>query len=291
VKNIFSLTKRNLLLFFRNKSEVFFSFLSVIIILGLYVLFLSDLQVTNIKASIGDVAGVEALVNSWVMAGLIAVSTATLSLGALGRIVADKQSNAIKDFLVAPVKREQVFLSYIFSAVIIATFISFILIIISEIYIVLSGGVLLTFIQLLKVIGITVLCVLSSSLSLLFIVSFLSNEQTLGVLSTIVGTMIGFLTGAYIPMGIMPNAIQVVSNVIPVSQGASLLRKVFLEQPMTEVFGNSPQLVSEYSKMQGIDLYFGSFELTSNFMVIFIIGSIIIFTIMNIIRFRNMKNN
>ena len=165
------------------------------------------------------------------------------------------------------------------------------LIVISELYILNSGGVLLTLVQALKVIGITILCCLSSSLTMLFFVSFLKNEQTLSLLSTIVGTMIGFVTGAYIPMGIMPSAVQMVSNVIPASQGASLLRKIFLEQPMNQVFAGSTTAINEYSKMQGVDLYFSKTELTSGFMIAFIVGSIIVFAIINIIRFRKMKNN
>lgn len=288
--NVFNLTKRNLLLFYRDKSSVFFSFLSVLIILGLYILFLSDLQVLNIEQITGKVPGISALVNSWVMAGLIAVSTVTLSLGALGRIVADRQNNAMNDFLVAPIKRGQIFLSYILSALIITMFISIILIVISEIYIINTGGVLLTLIQALMVIGITILCCLSSSLLMLFIVSFLKSEQTFSLLSTIVGTMIGFFTGAYIPMGIMPKAVQTFSNILPVSQGAALLRKVFLEQPMIEVFGKNTAAALEYKKLEGVNLYVGSHELTVNMMLFYIILSIVVLTIINIIRFKKMKN-
>lgn len=291
MKNVLSLTKRNLLLFFRNKSVVFFSFLSVIIILGLYILFLSDLQVQNIKQAVGDVKGAAALVNSWVMAGLIAVSTVTLSLGALGQIVDDKEKRAIDDFLVSPVKRMQVFLSYILSTIIITMLLSVILIIIAEFYIVKSGGVILNVSQILQVLGVVVICVLSSSVTMLFVVSFLKNEKALGVFSTVVGTMIGFVTGAYVPIGIMPDSVQIVSNLIPVSQGAALLRKVFLDQPLTEVFANAPQAMSDFTKMQGVDLYLGKTELTTNFMVIYIIGSILIFAVINIIRFKRMKNS
>ena len=289
MKNIKSLTKRNLLLFFRDKATVFFSFLSVIIILGLYILFLSDLQVQSVEEVVGKIEGIKPLVNSWVMAGLIAVSTVTLSLGALGVVVADRENNAMNDFLVAPIKREQVFLSYLLSSIIIAMIISLTLFVIAEIYIISSGGTVLTIIPMLKVIGIIALCVLSSSLLMLFVISFLKSEQSVGVLVNIVGTMIGFLTCAYVPMGIMPIVIQIVSNVIPVSQGASLLRKIFLEKPLNDVFTDSKAL-SEYSKMQGIDLYFGNFKLSPSFMICMIILSIIVFSSLNIIRFKRMKN-
>ncbi len=277
-------------MFFRNKSAVFFSFLSVIIIVGLYVLFLSDLQVQNIEATIGKVNGIKPLVNSWVMAGLIAVSTVTLAMGALGRIVSDRENKTFDDFLVAPVSRTKIFMSYIFSTLIITTILSFLLFVIAEVYIVISGGQFLTLIDIFKVMGIIVLCVLSSSLFILFIVSFLVTEQSLSVLATIIGTLIGFVTGAYIPVGILPKGVQIFSNLIPVSQGAALLRKIFLNVPASEVFGNASQGLKEYSDMQGVNLHIGNFELISRFMIIYIIGSIILFAIINIIRFKKMKN-
>lgn len=290
MKTLINLIKRNLLMFFRSKSEVFFSFLSVIIIIGLYVLFLSDLQVQNIKQIVGDMDGIPALVNSWVMAGLIAASTFTLTLGALGRIVADREKKALDDFLVAPINRSKVFLSYISSALIIAFILSITLFTIAEVYIIISGGELLSIIQILQVLGIIIICVLSSSLFMLFIVSFLSTEQSLGVLGSIVGTLIGFITGAYIPIGLMPKSVQIVSNLVPVSQGASLLRKIFLYSPTNEIFQETAQKL-EYFKAQGVNLYIGNFELKVNFMIIYIISSIVIFGIINIIRFKKMKNN
>ena len=78
MRTIGQLTLRNIRLFLRNRSEVFFSFLSVFIILGLYVLFLGDVQVKNIQSIVGnDFPEVEALVYAWMMSGLVAVSTVT----------------------------------------------------------------------------------------------------------------------------------------------------------------------------------------------------------------------
>lgn len=289
MKTIISLTKRNLAMFFRNKSEVFFSFLSVIIILGLYVLFLSDLQISGLKQTVGDVEGLSALVNSWVMCGLIAVSTITLSLGALGRIVADKESKSIDDFLVAPIKRNSVFLSYIISTFIITFTISCALFLIAEIYIVSSGGVFLGFFDILKVLGIISISILSSSLFILFIVSFVKNQQVFSIVSTIIGTLIGFVTGAYIPMGIMPKGLQAFSNVLPVSQTASMLRQILLKNPASNIFSSS-ELLNEYYKLQGVTLYIGDKELTFNFMLLYIVITIAVFGIINIIRFKTMKN-
>ena len=66
MRTITQLTLRNMKIFLRNKSEVFFSFLSVFIILGLYVLFLGDVQVRNIQSIVGqDFPEIEALVYAW----------------------------------------------------------------------------------------------------------------------------------------------------------------------------------------------------------------------------------
>lgn len=48
-----SLIKRNLKLFFRDKTSVFFSLLAVFIIIGLYVLFLGNMMTKNLEDLLG----------------------------------------------------------------------------------------------------------------------------------------------------------------------------------------------------------------------------------------------
>ena len=71
------LVKRNLLIFFRDRGSVFFSLLGVLIIIGLYVLFLGDIMVKDL----GDLPGARFLMDSWIMSGLLAVTPVTTSLG------------------------------------------------------------------------------------------------------------------------------------------------------------------------------------------------------------------
>ncbi len=293
MKAIIQLTKRNLLQFFRDKTEVFFSFLSVIIILGLYLLFLSDQQVRNIEFTIGQtVEGIKPLVNAWVMAGLVAVSTVTLSIGSLGKMVLDKNRKVFYDFMVAPIKRYQLFLSYITSTFMTVLMISITIVVISQLYVVFSGGSWLTFDQLVRIAFYLLLCILSSTFMVLFIVSFFNNPSVMSTFATVVGTLIGFVTGAYVPMGVLPKGVQIVSNLIPVSQGASLLRQVFMEAPIQQVFAGAPEgVLTSYLKFQGIDLYIGDILLTPTIMVMYMIGSTLIFIGLNYWRFQKMKNN
>jgi len=105
------MVKRNLLIFFRDKGSVFYSLLSVLIIVGLYILFLGDLMVRGV----GDVAGARFLMDSWIMAGLVAVTPFTTALGAMSSIIVDKRYGLYKDFAASPLKRSVIAGSYIIS--------------------------------------------------------------------------------------------------------------------------------------------------------------------------------
>ena len=83
-----ALLMRNLRVYFRDKASVFFSLLSVLIIILLYALFLGDAW------SSGSIfqgrQGVKHMIVSWSMAGLLAVGSVTSTMGAYGVMVEDR---------------------------------------------------------------------------------------------------------------------------------------------------------------------------------------------------------
>ncbi|HCT62507.1 MAG TPA: hypothetical protein DIC19_00175 [Erysipelotrichaceae bacterium] len=291
MRKIMALSIRNLRLFVRDKALVFFSFLSVIIILGLYVLFLGDIQVQNIRSMIQmDIPEIDALVYAWMLPGLIAVASITLSLGNMGRLVDDAQGENLNDFLVSPLKRTQLILSYLISSIIITSFISLCMFALSIVIVKLKGGPWLNFEQILQSLGIIVLLIISSALLSLYIASWVKTQNTYGVVNSMVGTFIGFVTGAYMPMGIMPVFVQNMFNILPVSLGASLLRQVYLSPILDTVFKNAPaEMLSEYRYFQGVDLKVFGRILTPEFMVIGIFVSIFLLFILNYLRFKNLS--
>ena len=291
MRKIMALSIRNLRLFVRDKALVFFSFLSVIIILGLYVLFLGDIQVQNIRSMIQmDIPEIDALVYAWMLPGLIAVASITLSLGNMGRLVDDAQGENLNDFLVSPLKRTQLILSYLISSIIITSFISVCMFALSIVIVKLKGGPWLNLEQILQSLGIIVLLIISSALLSLYIASWVKTQNTYGVVNSMVGTFIGFVTGAYMPMGIMPVFVQNMFNILPVSLGASLLRQVYLSPILDTVFKNAPvEMVSEYRYFQGVDLKVFGRILTPEFMYIGIFVSIVLLFILNFLRFKNLS--
>ncbi|MGL5540744.1 MAG: ABC transporter permease [Erysipelotrichaceae bacterium] len=286
---IVSLIKRNIYMFVRNKAEVFFSFLSVLIILGLYIFFLSDLQVKNIEAYVGTIEGIRPFVNGWVMAGLVAVSLVTIPIGVLGRMVEDAEKGTLSDFLVAPIKRWQMLLSYVASSALITLVFGALILFVAQGYILYSGGALFTLVQYGQTGAVMVLATLVNCVFLTLIASFFKSSNAYGTYATVVGTMIGFVTGAYVPMGIMPSVVQWVSNVLPVSQSASLLRRIFLTDLMQSLFGNASTFALEYRKLYAIDLYLNDTILSDTFMFGYIAMVGVVFVILGVIRFSMMK--
>lgn len=165
--------KRNLKVFFRDKSSVFFSLLAVFIIIGLYALFLGDVWVNSFQG----MTGVRYLMDSWIMAGLLAVTSVTTTMGAFGIMVEDKAKKTIKDFTSSPIKRSSIAGGYIISSFAIGIILSIITVILAEIYILANGGELMSFITLLKVLGLILLATFTNTSMVLFIVSFFKSSK------------------------------------------------------------------------------------------------------------------
>ena len=134
-----NLVKRNLLLYFRDVSDVVLSVLSVFIAIGVYVLFLSKLQIDMVNNAIKGLQishkSVLWLVNSWVAAGLLAITPVTSGLGGLGTLVYDMDKKITKDFKSTPVGKWKYPVSILISSCIIASVMSILPLIIYDIYI------------------------------------------------------------------------------------------------------------------------------------------------------------
>lgn len=243
---------RNLKLYFRDRTSVFFSLLAVFIIIGLYVLFLGDAWTSSLEG----VEGGRMMMDSWMMAGLLAVVSLTTTMGAFETMVNDRSSGIVKDFYSAPVPRTSLAAGYLISAFIIGSAMSLVALALVEAYILANGGQLLGFEPLLKVLGILALSNLTNTALVFVFISFVSTQSAFGTLSTIVGTLVGFLTGIYMPIGMMPPAVQTVIKLFPPSHAAVLMRQVMMEAPMATSFRGAPvEVLRDFKESMGVVLY------------------------------------
>ena len=273
------LIKRNLLLFFRQKSNVFFSLLGVFVIIGLYVLFLGDLMVKDMP----DLKDVRFLMDSWIMGGILAVTPVTTSLGAMATMVEDKNNHIYKDFIASPLKRSTLASGYIISGFFISLILTFITFILAEIYIVSFGGELLPIDATLKVILLIIFTTAASSLMMFYIVSWFKSINAFTTASTLVGTLIGFLTGIYIPIGSLPEAVQFVIKIFPPSHAALLFRSIMMEQAEKITFADAPMAALEnFRQTFGVSFKVGDTILGSYASILYILIFMIIFFVLSI---------
>ncbi|MEG0229316.1 MAG: ABC transporter permease, partial [Oscillospiraceae bacterium] len=200
-----SLTKRNIKLYFSSKSNIFFSMLALIILVGLHFIVFRKMNADNFISMGLPVSKNWALWFSdcLMLSTLIPIGAITISLTSLGQIVTDKEKNIINDFYVSPVSKNTLLISYLLSSLVIGAIMLLGLIIFFEIYFVIIYGISFTIIQLLSILGVSVLSLLLGNSFVLLIVSFVKREQAMGAIGTILGTMLGFFCGAYVPVGML----------------------------------------------------------------------------------------
>jgi len=117
--------------------------------------------------------------------------------------------------------------------VIIGIIMSIFTFLLAEVYIIIYGGSFVSFTALIKILGLIILSVSASSALVFFITTFVRSQNAFGTASTILGTVIGFLTGIYIPIGSLPNAVQIAIKFFPVSHAAVLMRQIMMNEAVT----------------------------------------------------------
>ncbi len=275
------LIKRHTKLFLKDKASVFFSLLSVFVIIALYVLFLSE----SISSNIPNFEDRSAFVFLWMFAGIIAVTTATASLGALGKFVEDKVDYKSEDFLMTRITKQTLAYSYVYYAFIIGLIFTVLLCVFGFVYTFMNYDIILH--VSLSLIATIVLSTLMHTLLFYLITSSLKTMSALSGFSTIVGTFIGFLAGIYIPIGILPSYIQKVIVLFPTTQSTVLLRDTLMTDVLEPIQTIMPsEAYNEVVEMLGVKLYWNGELLSNTFSWIYLIGFTLLLIVLVFLRNR-----
>lgn len=272
--------KRNLKLFFRDKSGVFFSLLAVFIIIGLYTVFLGDVWLSDLHG----IKQAQQLMNEWLIAGLLAVSSVTATMGAFGVMVDDRAKKIYKDFYASPVSRAGITGGYLASAFLVGVVMSVLTLLLGQAYLLLSGGGWFSPAVWCKLLFLLLLSGVTNTALVGFIVSLIKSQGAFATASTIIGTLIGFLTGIYLPVGSLPDAVQMIVKLFPVSHAASLLRKVIMEQTVQEAFSGAPHQAAEsFQESMGVVYKIGGVTVTAWMSVAILAGTAVLFYLLAVI--------
>jgi multidrug/hemolysin transport system permease protein len=286
---VLDLMGRNLRLYFRDRLGVFFSLLAAIILFLLYTLFLGNLQTQGLEAGFPDApdGAVKSFVDSWMFAGIVGITAVTTGLGAFSAFVEDGASGRFRDFLVSPITRAQLVLGYLLSTFVIALTMTLLVLVASLLYLFFVDGLVLGGEQIALIVGYLALsCAAYAALSA-FVVSFVRTLGAFSALSTIVGTVLGFLCGAYIPVGSLPEGVANVINALPFAQSSMIVRQQFTQAPLEELTGGQVEAIAGMQESYGITASLGDWDVTVGYVLAVLAAMVVVFTTLAALRIRS----
>lgn len=296
----FQLTKRHLLVFFKNKIRVLYTLLVPVIIFVVYILFLRDLELTTVKATLLEMKidmtdslyrQIATLVDSWMISGIIGLSAITVSLQTNTVIVEDKQNGVNRDFASSPIHKNLLICSYFLYNFIVTTLICFIFLLICLIYLAAMGEFAITFVDFLIVFSVMLYSTISATLLTVFVCSAVKTEGTMASIVAVFSTAIGFLIGAYMPLGMLPVWVQGICGFIPGTYSCALLRYGFMSTPINALseyvtgtlqLENSAELIEALTSNFGYNLNFFGVTVDAQFQAVVIAVFIVVLALLNV---------
>ena len=275
MNDILVLTKRNIKIYLRDKAAVFFSFLSIIILLALYFLFLKNAYITDELADLLAKNEIEFITNSLMISGVLVINTLTLSLGNLGNIINDFSRRKLDGFLIAPIKRYKIIVSYYLSSLFITATLTLFMWFLSAILIGIQTSIWYSFNQVMMVSLYVILFTFISTAFMIFLTTFINSVNTFGAITGVFGTIIGFISGIYMPIYVLPKFIQNITSLVPFTHMTIVLRRQLLDPKLASLETTLPQeLIAIYKEIFGIQPM-KIFNLNLHFWWILLITSVI----------------
>lgn len=307
MKALSSIIRRNLSVYCKDKENVFYTFLSMLIIITLMLIFLGDMNVDMVKDVLRhmdelmqetyippeylvpgtrnpalDDANARTLVLSLIIAGITIVNGISSSMGMLSMMSWDEETGKLAGYYVAPISRFVLVSGYVISAICLSVFFSVVTVIVSEIILVLAGGTVMSMTLALKVLGLIILNAFSTTAVLFFLTSLARTRSAYSGISTFVYTLSGFVTGMYVPMGIMPDIVVKILAFVPMTQGSAWMRKEFTMDALNATFAGLPnEAITEYAEITGMNLKIGDTVFTPWMQFLLMFGSGALFMILS----------
>ncbi len=244
MKSFLGLTKRNLLIFFKDKQSMGFSLLASIIVLILYLLFLKGTFVDAIYSSIDRMEGLKSLIdegdikmyaNITLLVGVLGSAMITVPYNCLTTVVRDRENKVDYDVLATPIKRWKVIISYFVSAVISSVIMTGIILTAGLLILSLNGNIYMGAADIFAAYMLVALGSISATALFMIVALLFKSSQASGAFFGIISAAAGFVIGAYIPISQFSESVQTVCNLFPGSHATILLRNVLLNGTLNAV--------------------------------------------------------
>ena len=237
MRKFIGLTKRNLLVYFKDKGAIVFSLLTSVIVLVLYLLFLKGTFVDAFNGATSVAPGldmlissedVEVFVNISLLIGMIGTAMITVPYSCLTTIVKDRENKIDYDISATPVKRWQIVLSYFCAAAISACIMTGILLAAGMVILHFNGGLFLSAADILKAFGMVILGSVSATALFMTMMLFFKTAQSSSAFFGMLSAAAGFVIGAYIPISQFSDKVQTFCNLFPATHVTVAIRNILM---------------------------------------------------------------
>ena len=284
------LTGRHLKVYLRDRSAVFFSLLSAFIIIGLMAFFLGDMNVDAILEIAGPFVAAEELetlanhlVLAWTFAGILSINAVSVSISVYSGMIRDRVTGKLNSIYTAPVSRLKIALSYIMAAWAAAVLVCVLSLGVMELFGVARG---MEPYSLMEHVQIVVMIIGNSFVyaAMMYALAMIAKtEGAWGGFGTVIGTLVGFLGGIYLPIGTLSDGIATMMKCTPIIYGTAAFREVMTKGVLEQTFDGVPeQIIKEYQKAMGICLNVGDYTLKMRDEWLILISCGIIFLLVGI---------
>lgn len=300
MRGFIGLTKRNLLLFFKDKQTIIFSLLTSIIVLALYLLFLKGTFVDSINSIVDGYPGLSNYVgdsetdmfaNLILLTGILGSAMITVPYNCLTNLVKDKENKVDYDILSTPVKRGHIILSYFVSASLSSMILTGIILAVGLTVIGIQGQLYMGFAGIVKAFGIVAIGSVSASALFMIIIMFFKSSGASGAFFGMLSAASGFVIGAFIPISQFSETVQTVCNLFPASHVTILLRNVLMQGLLNHIDTNlggidNGMFVNGMKDAFSFNASMFGRNCNANEMLIYIVGAIVICAIVQIFVFK-----
>lgn len=231
-------TKRNVNLFLRDKPTVFFSFLSAIVLIALYFLFIAKTYSTAMQEHSGDLLSSSAsnfLIYLQMMAGVLVLNSMSLTTGAFGTIAHDFENRRVDSFLLTPLRTGEMIASYYAASIIVSFTLNVLTWTVSCVLIGALTGYWITAATFFTGIGILAVTSFISASLMLLITTLVKSSAAIGVISGLAGTFFGFLCGIYMPYANFGEGTIKIGSTLPFTHLTIWLKQTVLKDAFSQV--------------------------------------------------------
>ncbi len=244
---LFTLVKRNIKLYFKDKGVFFLSLITPLILLVLFISFLGNVYKSTLVGILGEYSVSDKLLNAfsggWLLSSILGVCCITIAFCSNIQVY-DKISGSELDLNSTPTSKKTIFLSYFIANLFTTLIVCFTAMAVGFIYLAIIGWYL-SFADVLLIILDVILCTLFGSLLASILMSFISSQGGLSTVSTLVSSLYGFLCGAYMPLSQLSKGIKNVVMFIPGTYGVVLLRNHYMGGVIDEISKTVPSELVE----------------------------------------------